>query len=235
MGGQPPTLPGSVTAQTSRRKTQGGRRTKSDEILKQLRDAISDLDGERAKELTASALEAGTDPLAVVEGALRPSLKQLGEDFEAEKIFLPELVAVGNIAGEVGDIVEEALADDEAAPKQGAIALGTVKGDIHSIGKNIVAVMMKAYGFKVNDLGVDVTPEEFLDAAPDADVIAMSGLLTTATRTMKAVIERVSAQFPDKVIIAGGAAMNPELAKALGVLYGPDAATGVKMLGEALD
>ncbi len=207
----------------------------SDEILKQLRDAISDLDGERAKELTTSALEAGTDPLDVVESALRPSLKQLGEDFEAEKIFLPELVAVGNIAGEVGDIVEGALADDETAPKQGAIALGTVKGDIHSIGKNIVAVMMKAYGFKVNDLGVDVTPEEFLDAAPDADVIAMSGLLTTATRTMKQVIERVSAQYPDKTIITGGAAMNPELAKALGVLYGPDAATGVKMLGEALD
>jgi 5-methyltetrahydrofolate--homocysteine methyltransferase len=206
----------------------------SEDVLKQLREAILGLDGERAKALTTSAIKAGIAPLDVVESALRPSLEQLGDDFEAEKIFLPELVAVGNIAGDVGDIVEEAMLGDESAPKQGAIALGTVKGDIHSIGKNIVAVMMKAYGFRVNDLGVDVSPEEFLDAAPEADVVAMSGLLTTATRTMKDVIERVSDQYPGKVIITGGAAMNPELAKALGVLYGPDAATGVRMLGETL-
>ena len=74
-----------------------------------------------------------------------------------------------------------------------------------------------------------------MEVAPEADVVAMSGLLTTATRTMKEVIGQVSAQHPDKVIITGGAAMNPELAKALGVLYGPDAATGVRMLGEALE
>ena len=206
----------------------------SDEVLKQLREAILGLDGKKAKALTTSAIEAGTAPLDVVEGALRPALKQLGDDFEAERIFLPELVAVGNIAGEVGDVVEGALVGDDSAPRQGAIALGTVKGDIHDIGKNIVAVMMKAYGFKVDDLGVDVTVEEFLDAAPGADVIAMSGLLTTATRTMKEVIEQVSARYPDKTIITGGAAMNPELAAALGVLYGPDAASGVRMLGEAL-
>jgi methanogenic corrinoid protein MtbC1 len=206
----------------------------SDEILGRLRAAILELDGEKAQTLTSSAIEAGVSPMDIIEGGLRPCLKELGDDFEAERIFLPELVAVGNIAGEVGDIVEQAMAGDEAAPKQGAIALGTVKGDIHSIGKNIVAVMMKAYGFSVNDLGVDVTPEEFLDAAPEADVVAMSGLLTTATRTMKDVIEQVSDQYPDKIIITGGAAMNPELAKALGVLYGPDAATGVRMLGDTL-
>jgi 5-methyltetrahydrofolate--homocysteine methyltransferase len=105
---------------------------------------------------------------------------------------------------------------------------------IQSIGKNIVAVMMKAFGFKVIDLGVDVTPEEFMAAAPEADVLAMSGLLTTATRSMKEVIGAVSEKYSEKQMIAGGAAMNPELAKALWILYGPDAASGVRMLEKAL-
>ena len=94
--------------------------------------------------------------------------------------------------------------------------------------------MMKAFGFKVVDLGVDVAPEEFLEVVPDVDVVAMSGLLTTATKSMRTTIEQVAEKYSDKVVITGGAAMNPELAKALGVLYGPDAASGVRMLDEAL-
>jgi 5-methyltetrahydrofolate--homocysteine methyltransferase len=204
------------------------------ESLERLRASIIGMDAAASKALTAEAIEGGVDPLEIVEKAIRPSLDQIGADFEAGRVFLPELVAAGNIASEVGALVEEAMAGDRNIPTKGTVALGTVKGDIHSIGKNIVGVMMKAFGFKVVDLGVDVSPEEFLEAAPGADIVAMSGLLTTATRSMKEVIGAVGERYPQKHIITGGAAMNPELAKALGVLYGPDAASGVRMLNEAL-
>ncbi len=206
----------------------------STEILVQLREAIVGLKGDEAAKLAKEAIKSGIDPVKVVEQGLRPSLDEIGVAFEANKIFLPDLVAAGKIAGVVGDIVEAELKGDKDVLTKGTIALGTVKGDIHSIGKNIVAVMMKAFGFKVVDLGVDVTPEEFLEKAPDVDVIAMSGLLTTATKSMRATIEQLSEKNSDKLVITGGAAMNPELAKALGVMYGPDAASGVRMLDEAL-
>jgi 5-methyltetrahydrofolate--homocysteine methyltransferase len=206
----------------------------STEILDQLREAIVGLKGDEAAKLAKEAIQSGIDPVKVVEQGLRPSLDEIGVAFEANEIFLPELVAAGKIASVVGDIVEAELKGDKDILSKGTIALGTVKGDIHSIGKNIVAVMMKAFGFKVVDLGVDVTPEEFLEKAPEVDVIAMSGLLTTATKSMRATIEQLAEKNSDKLVITGGAAMNPELAKALGVMYGPDAASGVRMLDEAL-
>jgi 5-methyltetrahydrofolate--homocysteine methyltransferase len=206
----------------------------STDVLDQLKAAITGLKREEAARLTKEAIAAGVDPLQVVEKGLRPSLDEIGEAFEATKIFLPELVAAGKIAAEVGDIVEAELTGGQEVPTKGTIVLGTVKGDIHSIGKNIVAVMMKAFGFKVVDLGVDVAPEEFLEVVEDVDVVAMSGLLTTATKSMRTTIQQVTEKYSDKVVITGGAAMNPELAKALGVLYGPDAASGVRMLDEAL-
>jgi 5-methyltetrahydrofolate--homocysteine methyltransferase len=207
----------------------------STEILDQLREAIVGLKGDEAVKLTKEAIQSGIDPLEVIEKGLRPSLDEIGEAFVATRIFLPELVAAGKIAEKVGDIVEAELKGDREVPSKGTIALGTVKGDIHSIGKNIVAVMMKAFGFKVVDLGVDVSPEEFLEVIEGVDVVAMSGLLTTATKTMRATIEQLSEKHSDKLVITGGAAMNPELAEALGVLYGPDAASGVRMLDEALN
>jgi 5-methyltetrahydrofolate--homocysteine methyltransferase len=206
----------------------------STEILDQLREAMVGLKGDEAVKLTKEAIQSGIDPVEIIEKGLRPSLDEIGEAFVATRIFLPELVAAGKIAEKVGDIVEADLKGDKDVLTKGTIALGTVKGDIHSIGKNIVAVMMKAFGFKVVDLGVDVTPEEFLEKAPEVDVIAMSGLLTTATKSMRATIEQLSEKNSDKLVITGGAAMNPELAKALGVMYGPDAASGVRMLDEAL-
>lgn len=207
----------------------------STEILDQLREAIVGLKGDEAVKLTKEAIQSGIDPLEVIEKGLRPSLDEIGEAFVATRIFLPELVAAGKIAEKVGDIVEAELKGDREVPSKGTIALGTVKGDIHSIGKNIVAVMMKAFGFKVVDLGVDVSPEEFLEVIEGVDVVAMSGLLTTATKSMRSTIEQLSEKHSDKLVITGGAAMNPELAEALGVLYGPDAASGVRMLDEALN
>lgn len=203
-------------------------------ILEKLREAVLALDSKSARRYARRALESGIDPVDIVENALRPGLESIGREFEASKVFLPELVAAGDIASEIGGILERAMVAGRELPSRGSVALGTVKGDIHSIGKNIVGVMMRAEGFRVIDMGVDVSADDFVKAAAEVDAIALSGVLAAASRSMKEIADKVSAQYPARVIITGGAAINPELAMALGVLYGPDAARGVKMLGEAL-
>ena len=203
-------------------------------ILEKLREAVFALDSKSARRYARRALESGIDPVDIVENALRPGLESIGREFEASKVFLPELVAAGDIASEIGGILERAMVVGRELPSRGSVALGTVKGDVHSIGKNIVGVMMRAEGFRVIDMGVDVSSDDFLKAAAEVDAIALSGSVTAASRSMKEIADKVSAQYPARVIITGGAAINPELAMALGVLYSPDAARGVKMLGEAL-
>jgi 5-methyltetrahydrofolate--homocysteine methyltransferase len=170
------------------------------------------------------------NPLDIIEKGLRPSLDYLGKEFEEYRVALPELVVAGDIATEMGRLVEEALLEGQEIPMKGSIAIGTVKGDIHSIGKNIVGVMMKAYGFKVIDLGADVSPEEFMEVASEVDALGLSGLLTLATRSMKETVAKVVEKYPEKIIIAGGAAMDTDLADRIGVHYGPDAASGVRIL-----
>jgi len=204
------------------------------ELLKDLVDAMLRYDTAQSEKPAKQIVESGTDPLDIIDKALRPTLDRLGKDFENYKVGLPELVVAGDIAMAVSSIVEEGLVSGKEIPVKGKVAIGTVKGDIHSIGKNIVCVMMRAYGFKVLDLGADVSPNEFLKAAEGVDAIGLSGLLTLATRSMKETIDKVMAQHPGKIIIAGGAAMDPGLAEKLGVLYGPDATAGVRILEDEL-
>ena len=206
----------------------------ANDIFDKIRDAILKIDEDESLELTKEAIKNGIAPLEIIDKALRPSLDKLGKDFEEYKVAIPELVLVGDIATKIGNIVEESLIQDKEIPDKGSIALGTVKGDVHSIGKNIVGVMMKAYGYKVIDLGVDVDPDEFLDVASDVDAIGLSALLTLATKSMKETIERILAQYPDKVIIIGGAAADPALADTFGIHYGADSQNGVKILEETL-
>jgi len=204
------------------------------DILQNLQKSIFEFDENLATKFTEDALKAGISPMEIVENALRPCMNKMGEEFEKHEIGLPELVVVGDIATQLGKVLEDALGDDAALSDKGSIALGTVKGDLHTIGKDIVCVMMKASGYKVVDLGGDVPPERFLELAQDMDAIGMSALLTLATKSMQETIEAVRSAYQDKIILVGGAAINPELAGALGVYYGADANEGVRILNEAL-
>ncbi|MBW2370255.1 MAG: cobalamin-dependent protein [Deltaproteobacteria bacterium] len=204
------------------------------DVLQNLQNSIYDFDEDQAIKYTEQALNSGLMPLQIVEDALRPCLNKMGEDFEKYEIGLPELVVVGDIATQLGKVLEDALGDASALSDKGSIALGTVKGDLHTIGKDIVCVMMKASGFKVADLGGDVSPERFLEMAQDMDAIGLSGLLTLATRSMRKTIELVNGNCPGKIILVGGAAMEPQLASDLGVLYGANANEGVSLLTQAL-
>jgi len=130
--------------------------------------------------------------------------------------------------------VEEALGEREEIPHKGTIAVGTAKGDIHTIGKAMVITVMRVNGFKVIDLGVDVSPEEFLEVADKVEAMGLSSLISLSTKSMEETIKKVSSKYPDVVIIIGGAAVAPALAKGFGVLYGADAASAPRIVEENL-
>ena len=207
----------------------------SEDIFKNLEDSIVQFDDTQAEGFAKQVLANGANALEIIDKALKPAMDRLGEDFEEFRIGLPELVVAGDIALKISDIIDAALVSEKESLSKGIVAIGTVKGDIHSIGKNIVGVMLRAYGFKVLDLGTDVSPDQFLEAAEQADAIGLSGLLTLAAKSMKQTVDKVHAQYPDKTIIVGGAAMDPEIANRMGVLFGPDAAAGVQILEAVLN
>jgi len=156
-------------------------------------------------------LETGADPLEVVEKGLLPGLNKIGEQFENEEIFLPELMKSAQIFQEAMKLLQPKIQEKGlAVKKRGTVVIGTVKGDMHYIGKNIVKLLMETSGFSVHDLGVDVDPFAFILKAEEvnADVIALSALLTTTLVGQKDVIEALEGQGKRgkfKVIVGGGA------------------------------
>ena len=156
-------------------------------------------------------LETGADPLEVVEKGLLPGLNKIGEQFENEEIFLPELMKSAQIFQEAMKLLQPKIQEKGlAVKKRGTVVIGTVKGDMHYIGKNIVKLLMETSSFNVHDLGVDVDPFAFILKAEEvnADVIALSALLTTTLVGQKDVIEALEGQGKRgkfKVIVGGGA------------------------------
>ena len=204
-----------------------------EEILKQLQDSMYEGNRVESERLAREALSSGIEPLKVIEKGMKPGLTRVGDAFETGALFLPELVGAGDTALAVGNIIDEALGErKETIPYKGTFAIGSVKGDIHTIGKGIVATIMRVNGFKVIDLGVDVSPEEFLEVADKVEAIGLSGLLSLSTKSMEETIKKVSPKYPDVLIIIGGAAVDPALAKAFGVLYGADAASAPRIVEE---
>lgn len=205
-----------------------------EEILKKIQDAMYKGDKVEVERLTQEALSARLDPLKIIEEGMRPGLIRVGEAFEVGELFLPELVGAGDAALAVSDLVIEALGEGEEIPCKGRIAIGTVKGDIHSIGKGMVSTMMRVNGFEVIDLGVDVSPEEFSQVADQVDAVGLSSLISLSTKNMEETIKQLKAKYSNIIIIIGGAAVDPALAKAFDVLYGADAASAPRIVAEQL-
>lgn len=154
-----------------------------------------------------SALASGADPLTVVE-ALREGMSAVGEKFEAREYFLPDLIMSSEIFKQAVALIEPYLKGEGAGTK-GAVVIGTVQGDIHDIGKNLVATMLGCNGYEVHDLGVDVPPQAFVDKAGEtgAALVAMSALLTTSFNAIKNTVDALTeAGLRDsiKMIIGGG-------------------------------
>jgi 5-methyltetrahydrofolate--homocysteine methyltransferase len=189
-------------------------------------------------ELTNKALAEGRSPQEILNEALIPGMDVVGKKFKANEFYVPEvLVAARAMQGGL-NILKPLLA--KAGVKQiGTIVIGTVKGDLHDIGKNLVAMMLEGAGFKVIDLGIDVAPQKFINAAVEnnAQVIGMSALLTTTMPSMKNTVEAIQvAGLTDKIkTMIGGAPVTQKYADEIGANgYSPDAASAVDKAKEIL-
>lgn len=214
----------------------------SHEVLEELKNAVTDFDEEKAVESARKALEMGIDPVEAIEGGLTKGLRIIGEKFEKEELFLMHIVAAAEAARRaIDEVLQPEILKRKAKRKVlGRVVIGTVHGDIHDIGKNLVAVMLFIAGFEVFDLGRDVPVKEFVKKAKDvnADIVAASTLLSTTLLMQREIIEALEAAgIRGKVkVLVGGAPVTQEWAERIGADgYGADAmeAAGVakRLLG----
>jgi 5-methyltetrahydrofolate--homocysteine methyltransferase len=203
------------------------------ELYEELKEKVIDGNLNGAKEAARKLLDGGENPKAILDGALVPAMETVGDKFQNNEFFIPELLVAARAMEGCLQLLQPLLVASDAKPR-GLAMIGTVKGDLHDIGKNIVGAMLKGAGFEVVDLGTDVDPAKFADeiAARKPDVVALSALLTTTMRMMKNTIEEVRKKgLRDKVkIMVGGAPLTQQYADEIGADgYGRDAADAVKL------
>ena len=201
------------------------------EITRQIAESLQAGDDDRVAELTRQAIDQKVPPKDILDGGLIAGMTVVGDLFKAHEVFLPDVLMAAK-AMYAGMAELKPLLIQEGIPPIGRVVLGSVQGDLHDIGKNLVGIMLKGAGFEVIDLGNDVAPEAFVQAARehDASVIGMSALLTTTMPAMKTVVSLVNSEgLAGKVkTIVGGAPVSEGFAREIGAdAYGYDAANAV--------
>ena len=184
------------------------------------------------KEVKAALLE-GKEPGTIINEELIPAINEVGRLFEAQTYFLPQLISSAETMKTAIEYLEPMLSTDHDAPQKATIVIATVEGDIHDIGKNLVALMLKNYGYRVIDLGKDVSKERIVEAAEEegAQFIALSALMTTTMMRMKDVVELVKEKQLNVKVIIGGAVITQSFADEIGADgYSKDAADAVKLV-----
>jgi methylmalonyl-CoA mutase cobalamin-binding domain/chain len=209
-----------------------------DEILTQLYDRTLVGDKPAVVELTHHGLEQGIGPETMLFEALIPALEEVGARFERGDFFVPEMLIAGRAMTGALEIVRPLLAET-GAERIGTFLMGTVKGDVHDIGKNLVDIMLEGAGFNVIDLGVQVTPDAFVEAVQEhrPDVVGFSAFLTTTMPMFKVNIEALqkAGLRDDVIVMVGGAPVTQEYADAVGADgYAPDAATATRRAKDLL-
>lgn len=189
-----------------------------------------------ARELV-KAMIMNTPPLEIVNNHIIPSLNKVGSDYEKGISYLPQLLMSAETATAAFDVIKENMKSDETTVK-GEIIIATVKGDIHDIGKNIVKVILQNYGYKVHDLGKDVSPEKVLECVDKlgCKLVGLSALMTTTVPSMEQTIKLIKEKHPSTKIMVGGAVLNPEYAKMINAdKYAKDAIEAVRYAQEVFD
>ncbi len=207
----------------------------AEDICADLGEALREGNAERAETVTRQALEAGMDPLDVIQQAIVPTLAELGQEFQDYKIFLPGLMLASEAAKRSSALLDKAVTD---AGKQvvilGTVAIGTIEHDVHDIGKNLVSTILSAHGFKVIDLGRDVDPSDFLEAATreGPDIVALSSLMTTTRPGQRSTIDLFAEAGERKnfKMIVGGGSTDQRWADEIGADgYAPDPGAAVEL------
>ena len=207
-------------------------------MQKDLVYSLSELKEKEALEIVKSRLEAGEDPLQILDDA-KQAMEIVGKRFEDGTYFIPDLVYSGEILKAVSEMVKPKMTKEAESKRLGKVIIGTVKGDIHDIGKNIVTFMLDINGFEVYDLGIDVPAEKFIEKIKEtkAPVAGLSGFLTIAFDSMKETIDAIEkAGLRDKVkIIIGGGNMNEDIRKYVRAdAYGVDAMAAVSFANKVI-
>ena len=203
-----------------------------DELVQQMMDDLYDGMKDEIEEAVHILLERGWTPYDILTKALVAGMTIVGHDFRDGILFVPEVLLAAN-AMKGGMAILKPLLVETGAPRMGKMVIGTVKGDIHDIGKNLVSMMMEGAGFEVVDLGINNPVEKYLEAleAEQPDILGMSALLTTTMPYMKVVIDTMVAQGirDDYIVLVGGAPLNEEFGRAIGAdAYCRDAAVAVE-------
>ncbi|GMG81315.1 cobalamin-binding protein [Paralimibaculum aggregatum] len=203
-----------------------------DELVQQMHDDLYDGLKEEIEEAVNILLERGWMPYDILTKALVEGMRIVGIDFRDGILFVPEVLLAAN-AMKAGMFILKPLLAETGAPKLGSMVIGTVKGDIHDIGKNLVSMMMEGAGFDVYDLGINNPVENYIEALErhEPDILGMSALLTTTMPYMKVVIDTLKEKGirDDYIVLVGGAPLNEEFGKAIGAdAYCRDAAVAVE-------
>lgn len=209
-----------------------------DDILKDIRVTLMKGDRNGVVSLTRQALERDIAVKEIMDSALIAGMDIIGSKFKANEIFIPEVLIAARAMHAGLAILEPHFIQSGIKPT-GKVLIGTVKGDLHDIGKNIVSMMLRGACFEITDLGIDVSPQKFIDEAKskEVDIIAMSSLLTTSMKAMRDTIDALNAAgLRDKVkVLVGGAPITQEFASSIGADgYARDAATAVDKAKELL-
>ncbi len=201
-------------------------------ILKEISQYLQQGRAKNVKELVQKALDEGIDARTILNEGLLDGMSIIGEKFKNNEVYVPEVLIAARAMYAGMDVLKPVLSSS-GVESIGKVVLGTVKGDLHDIGKNLVKMMMEGRGLEVIDLGIDVPPEKFIEAAKEhnAQIIACSALLTTTMTEMKNVVEAAKeAGIRDKVtIMVGGAPVTENFCKSIGAdIYEPDAASAAE-------
>jgi len=201
-------------------------------VHQELITAITEMDEETALALAGKLLDSGASPIEVLDDC-KAAMEIVGKRFEAGDCFIPELIFAGDILAQIARLVRPRMAaSGEVQHKIGKVVIGTVQGDIHDIAKDIVAFMLDINGFEVTDLGVDVAPEAFVEAAKanGAKIVGLSGFLTLAYDPMKDTVAQLRALDPGIKVMIGGGQMDEQVRAYTGAdAYGKDAMAAIAL------
>ncbi|MEE8356170.1 MAG: corrinoid protein [Anaerolineales bacterium] len=211
-----------------------------DDFYKKLAQAVIDGEEEDAVNLAKQALDQNLDPLACITNGLTKGIQQVGELFGSGEYYLPELIISAEVMKSAMEILEPALTGDQEIEVVARVVIGTVEGDLHEIGKTLVATMLSAHGFKVFDIGVDKSAEEFISAINEynATIVGASALLTTTMLQQEKLIKNIKeAGLGDKVkVMIGGAPVSRKYAEQIGADgFAEDAISAVDLAFQLAD
>ena len=201
-----------------------------------IRQAVLTGDADGAADLARAELEAGTAPAVIMNDALISAMDEAGAKMATGELFIPEVLVASEAMRAAMDVITPHL-EVEASGGRGTVVIGAVEGDVHDIGKSLVALMLDGAGFTVHDLGVDVATPAFVEAAQehDADIVAMSSLMVTTMPKMKVVIEALREAGVEAKPIIGGAPITQAFADEIGAAgYAPDAGGAVRLVRDLL-